>query len=521
MQKFVLLACAATVVSVLSLSAEVTYKNPVVPGDHPDPSIIRVGEDYWATCTSSAWGPMFPLLHSRDLVNWEPTGAVLPHRPAWATGDFWAPEISEFKGKFYVYFVARQRDGRLAISVATAENPGGPYTAHAPLIAQPDGSIDPAPVVDTNGVRYLIWKEDGNSQNKPTPIWLQRLSDDGTKLVGAPHELIRNDPASWEGNLVEGPFILRHHDWYYLFYSGNGCCGNGCNYALGVARSRSLLGPWEKNPANPILAGNKTWQCPGHGSIVEDRQGRCYLLYHAYSIAGTIYVGREALLDEVMFGADDWPTINNGTGPSVSASSPFGIAQKSEAGNYTADFTGTQLDNGWQWPQQRQPRYRVGDGKLHLFSSDRRAGFLSAVLARSTIAPDYAVTTAIETSGRQTNAAVGLCAFGDMNNAVGAVIQGENIIVWWRDRGQFHELSRQLLPKGGKLFLRMETRGGYDFQFATSVDGAQWASCGATTDAKNLPPWDRAVRVALTTGGDMVEAEGVFDFLSIKPLNRP
>ena len=205
----------------MNLPAAVTYQNPVIPGDHPDPSIIRVGKDYWASCTSSAWGPLFPLLHSRDLVNWEQTGAVLPHRPDWATGDFWAPEISEFNGKFFVYFVARQRDGHLAVAVATADKPGGPYKDHGPIIAQDDGSIDPAPVIDTNGVRYLIWKEDGNSQRRPTPIWLQRLNDDGTKLVDEPHELIRND-MKWEGGLVEGPFILQRGDWFYLFYSGNG-----------------------------------------------------------------------------------------------------------------------------------------------------------------------------------------------------------------------------------------------------------------------------------------------------------
>src|ERR1035438_4807208 len=110
--------------------AQVFYRNPVIAGDHPDPSIIRVGKDYWATCTSSAWGPLFPLLHSTDLVNWEQTGAVVTHRPEWATGDFWAPEISEFNGRFFVYFVARQHNGRLSVAVATAEKPGGPYTDH-------------------------------------------------------------------------------------------------------------------------------------------------------------------------------------------------------------------------------------------------------------------------------------------------------------------------------------------------------------------------------------------------------
>ena len=238
-----LLVCGFILITfVRTATAQVFYRNPVIADDHPDPSIIRAGKDYWATCTSSAWGPLFPLLHSTDLVNWEQTGAVLPHRPDWATGDFWAPEISEFNGHYFVYFVARQRDGRLSVAVATAEKPGGPYTDHGPLVAQDDGSIDPAPVTDTNGIRYLIWKEDGNSRRQPTPIWAQRLNDDGTKLTGERHELIRND-ADWEGGVVEGPFILRHNDWFYLFYSGNGCCGMGCNYALGVARSRWLLGP--------------------------------------------------------------------------------------------------------------------------------------------------------------------------------------------------------------------------------------------------------------------------------------
>ena len=287
------LVCAALVFPVAAGSTEVTYQNPVIPGDHPDPSIIRVGKDYWATCTSSAWGPLFPLLHSRDLVNWEQTGAVLNQRPDWAVGDFWAPEISEYHGNYFVYFVGRQHDGRLAVAVATAKKPGGPYTDHGPLVAQADGSIDPMPVTDVDGARYLIWKEDGNSRGQPTPIWAQRLDDVGTKLVGQPREMIRNDVA-WEGPLVEGPYILRRSGWFYLFYSGNGCCGRGCSYALGVARSRSLFGPWQKNPANPILAGNAVWKCPGHGSVVQDKQGRCWFLYHAYSAKGTIFTGRVA-----------------------------------------------------------------------------------------------------------------------------------------------------------------------------------------------------------------------------------
>ena len=506
-----LLAMAAT-----GRAVEATYENPVIAGDHPDPSIIRVGKDYWATCTSSEWGPQFPLLHSTDLVNWELTGAVFPHRPGWATENFWAPEISEFKGRYAVYYVGRKRNGPLAVAVATADKPGGPYTDHGPLVAQPAGSIDPAPATDENGVRYLLWKEDGNSRNRPTPIWAQKLNDDGTRLLGEPRELIRND-AGWEGGLVEGPFVLHRNDWFYLFYSGNGCCGPGCNYALGVARSRSLLGPWEKNPANPILDGNATWKCPGHGSIVTDASGRCWLLYHAYSTGGSVFTGREGLLDEVKFGADNWPTINEGRGPSAKAASPFGVAQTNSVASYTDEFTGEPLQPGWQWPQDREPVRQLQEGKLRLAVSGRTTNLLAAVLARSTTAADYAATIALETQPLKPGWAAGLCAFGDSDNAVGVVCSDGQIITWQRDQGVTRQLARQPAPAAGKIFLRLTALHGYRFQPAVSPDGQKWIPCGEASDAKGLPPWDRSVRVALTVGG-ATDAEGTFDSFSIRPL---
>src|SRR5438477_11466406 len=93
------------------MAANAAYQNPVVPGDYPDPSVIRVGKEFWATATSSEWGPQFPLLRSTDLVNWEQAGNVFAHRPAWSAGNFWAPEISMYKDKYYVYYVGRKTGG--------------------------------------------------------------------------------------------------------------------------------------------------------------------------------------------------------------------------------------------------------------------------------------------------------------------------------------------------------------------------------------------------------------------------
>jgi xylan 1,4-beta-xylosidase len=172
----ILLLVSVACASVAIAQPRSTYTNPVVAGDFPDPSVIRVGSDYWAAATSSEWAPEFPILHSRDLINWEIVGSVFERRPEWSVGSYWAPEISEYRGRYYIYYAARKKSGSLCVAVATAGQPKGPYTDHGPLVCQEVGSIDGFPVTDERGRRYLLWKEDGNSVSKPTPIWAQQLS---------------------------------------------------------------------------------------------------------------------------------------------------------------------------------------------------------------------------------------------------------------------------------------------------------------------------------------------------------
>ncbi|MDQ3917648.1 MAG: family 43 glycosylhydrolase, partial [Acidobacteriota bacterium] len=155
-----LLAASALVVASAATAfaqRRATYSNPVEAGDFPDPSVTRVGADFYASATTSEWGPEFPILHSRDLVNWEVIGAVFQRRPAWATGSFWAPEISQYRGRFFVYYVGRKTGGPLCVAVATAARPQGPYADHGPLVCQEVGSIDPFPVTDEQGRRFLLW----------------------------------------------------------------------------------------------------------------------------------------------------------------------------------------------------------------------------------------------------------------------------------------------------------------------------------------------------------------------------
>src|SRR5579883_117473 len=487
-------------------AANRSYANPVHRGDYPDPSVIRVGDnEFWATTTSTEWAPQFPLLRSTDLINWKPVGAVFTERPSWSRGSFWAPEISQYRGRFYVYYVAEHVSGPLSIAVATADRPEGPYVDHGPLVGQSAGSIDPTPVTGEDGRRYLIWKEDGNSRGLPTTIWIQPLGDDGLRLAGDAKVILRND-VEWEGDVVEGPSVLRRGEWFYLFYSGNACCGKSCNYAVGVARARSVLGPWEKFAGNPILSSNADWRCPGHGSVFEASDGRTFYLYHAYSRRDSIYVGRQVLLDEVSWDAGGWPSINHGSGPSSSAPLPFDRRAPLRGGkHFFSAFLRGRLAPTWQWPQSHRPLLTFGKawhrGVVVSCEGDC-TDVICSVLARPTESSQYVAETAIDVRSLAGGAQASLCAYGDQENAVGAGVRDGEVVVFRRSRGRHRTIACVPVLKNATIRFRMEATAGYAFMFWMSIDGLRWTKLvESPVRAPHISPWDRGVRVALTVGG--------------------
>ncbi len=505
-----LVLAAGSVVS--AATAPFQFANPVRAGDYPDPSVIRVGADYWATATSGEWAPHFPLLHSRDLVNWEVKGYVFATAPGWAKANFWAPEIAQDRGKFFIYYTARQiSDNRLAVAVATADHPGGPYTDHGPLVAQEAGSIDAVPFTDATGVRWLLWKEDGNSRKTPSIIWIQRLRDDGLALVGERREILRND-RPWEGAVVEGAFVLRRGGYYYLFYSGASCCGPNCNYALGVARATEMTGPWEKAPANPLLAGNAAWRCPGHGSIVDDSDGRSWLLYHALTHQGFLATGREILLDEVVFGSDGWPSINGGRGPSTRASGPTAAVAQADSTRFRADFTGSgELAPGWQWPLGRRPDARIADGALVLTAHGG-----AALAVRSITGPSFVAETSVATRRFTAGASAGLVLHGDPDGSLALVTDGKKIQVWNQRRGQRSIVAETAAAAGESIRLRVACLDGTRFRFAVRNGDGAWTELTGESPASFLPPWERSVRVGVYVSGTDGAAGG-FDYFSSTP----
>ena len=492
--------------------------NPVLPGDFPDPSVVKIGDTYWASATSSDWGPIFPLLKSKNLQDWTLAGHVFPRgRPAWADHYFWAPEISQEGKKTYIFYAAHKRGGNLAVGVASADRPGGPYRDHGPLVGQPDGSIDAFPMRDEKGQLYLIWKEDGNSIGQLTPIWAQPLNAARTALTGAKKELFRNDPKSWEAGLVEGVSMVRHGGYFYAFYAGNGCCGSGCTYATGVARTKTLLGPWEKYAQNPVLAGNDVWKCPGHGTAVE-RNGHWYLLHHAYAAQGFQNVGRQGVLSEFTWSAQGWPEFRGGSVPAGPEPRPAAARQKVDIRD---GFDGPALAPAWQWPITAEPAFALKKGTLALTAQPAGNG---AVLGHSVYTAAYtALATVVAPRAVPVGTVAGLAVVGTPDNALALTVGGGSIRLWQHEKGQQRTLAEAPLPAAaGSLTLRVRVAAATQYRFDYSTNGgATWQALpGAATavDGAFLPPWDLGVRVGVLAQGP-VTSTVAFDKFSL--TNQP
>ncbi len=323
-----------------------TYQNPVLDTDFPDPAYLR-GRDgtHYAYGTQGQHdGRMLnlPVARSHDLVIWGIVGDALPVKPSWAsrTQDFWAPHVHQADGRYYLYYSAKpdaaltDESRGLCLAVATSDRPEGPFTDIGRPLLCGEGfvNIDPMAYDDpATGKRLLYW---GSGFG---PIKVQELAPDRASFApgSRPIDLvpvIRNeDPLNYQ-RLVEGAWVVRRDGYYYLFYSGDNCCGPNAHYAMMVARSRSATGPFETlaeatgAPNSVILGRRGTWLAPGHNSVVEDARGDHWILYHAVDTrrprsrpTDEINTRRVMLLDRLVW-RDGWPRVE-GDGPSTGSQS--------------------------------------------------------------------------------------------------------------------------------------------------------------------------------------------------------
>ncbi len=470
----------------------------VMPGDHPDPSVVKIGNRYWASATSSNWAPAFPLMTSKNLTDWKTAGYVFDSLPSWADFYFWAPEITYENGKVFLYYAAHKKGGNLCIAVASADKPEGPYTDHGPLMCEAAGSIDAFPMRDENGKLYMIWKEDGNSVKKPTPIWAMEMNEGRTALVGTKTMLFQNDQP-WERNLVEGVSMVKHGEWFYAFYAAAGCCGAGCDYVTAVARSKKLLGPWEKYDKNPLLGNGNDWVCPGHGTPVE-KDGRFYFLFHGYNKQTNTATGREGLLIEYRVTDDGWIEFikNNNTA-------------KSKSSDLKEKFNGDILGTQWQTSVFQKTDRQLSDGKLILSALPEPSGrFVGTPITGG----DYTATVKVLTN--QSGAASAISAIGDEKNILSLFYNKGILSLVELKRGKENIITTKTISATEKVWLRLQSSEGTRFSFFYSTNGKKFISINEQpVEGKFLPPWDRAVRVCVAAKGEEGN-KAVFDDFEIK-----
>ncbi|MEU6636549.1 glycoside hydrolase family 43 protein [Streptomyces rochei] len=281
------------------------YDNPVISGFHPDPSVCRVGDDYYLVCSSFEYFPGLPLFHSKDLVHWEQIGNVLdrpgqlplPLPGAKASGGLYAPTIRHHDGRYWVINTNVDGGGNFIVS---AERPEGPWS-------------DPV-WIDLSGIDPdLAWEEDGTCwcafSGPRGGVNMARIDPVQGKVLEGPFP-------TWSGSGLkypEAPHLYRIGAWWYLLIAEG---GTERGHSVSMARSRSPRGPWEAAPANPLLSHSgtaRTIQNTGHADLVEAVDGSWWMVLLGVRPRGftpDVHVlGRETFLTPVEWGPDGWPVV--------------------------------------------------------------------------------------------------------------------------------------------------------------------------------------------------------------------
>lgn len=488
-------------------SQETSYRNPVIAGDFPDPTVICVDGIYYAAGTSSEWAPPYRLYESKDLVNWSYLGALFREMPAWTMGSYWAPELFYRNGTYYLYYTARRSSDRKSfIGVATTRDIRQGFTDYGLLIEWTNEAID-AFVIELDGKLYVTWKAYGLDQGKSIEILGSELTDDGLGLKGETFSLLAADTEGWEAGGMEGQCLVKHNGYIYMFYAGNSCCGAQCNYQTGVARARSIRGPWEKHAGNPILHSGGQWRCPGHGTLVTTPTGRHFYLYHAYSATTGVYTGRQGMIDEIVWSADTgWPSFRYGTIPSVQAAAPHAGTVQQPATDFIDEFEGDKPGVEWMWDtSQGKPDYGLRNGKLVLAGNNRPTGAFLGLRPRM---DSYTLQAVVEKG----ESPAGVCIYGTGNQAIGLSHVGNKLELWQVEKGVRSVLALEELQESAAVVLFLETRFGQYCRFGYLLQDGQQRQIGTLLHIGSLPQWDRPPMVGLQAGSDRM---GVFDKVSL------
>jgi xylan 1,4-beta-xylosidase len=284
------------------------YRNPILPGMYPDPSVVRVGDWFYLVNSSFELFPGVPLHRSRDLVHWEPLGYVLtrdsqlPLATAQPSGGIFAPTIRYHAGTFYMITTNVSHQGTFFV---TAKDPAGPWSE--PIWVGAPGGIDPSLFFDDDGKVYLT------STGSAPGIYQSQIDVTSGKLLTTPRIVWKGTG----GRYPEGPHLYKIAGRYYLMISEG---GTEYGHMVTMARASSPWGPFEPCPRNPILTHRDTplsqpIQGTGHADLVQDGDGNWWMVFLGFRPQGGFYwqhLGRETFLAPVRWDAQGWPVVNEG-----------------------------------------------------------------------------------------------------------------------------------------------------------------------------------------------------------------
>jgi xylan 1,4-beta-xylosidase len=485
-------------------------ENPVLPGFHPDPSICRVGDDYYLATSTFQWLPGVRIHHSRDLVHWRLAGYALTRRSQLDligvedNAGVWAPCLSYADGRFHLIFTATKdwtspyKDTPNYLVTAPAIE--GPWSEPVYLNAS---GFDPSLFHDDDGRKWLVnvrW-DHRVGRNPFSGILLQEYSPLKERLIGDARIIFSGTPLG----LVEGPHLYRKDGWYWLLTAEG---GTGWDHAVTLARSQRIEGPFEVMPDNPLLTSRGdpalVLQRAGHGSLVETQTGQWILAHlcgRPVMPQRKCILGRETALQAVEWPTGQWPRLAHGTSaPAVAVpapglpSHPFARHAKNafERDDFDGDVLGLEwnslrdhVDRNWASLDARPGWLRLA-GRESLYSKHRQS-----LLARRITHLQTVASCAVEVCPSSFQHMAGLIFCYDTTNYHYLRITcdgGKRTVgIITCDGGDHTEDAavETALPATGTVFLKGELDGAA-LRFFFSMTGEDWTSVGPVLDATIL-----------------------------------
>lgn len=479
-------------------------QNPILRGFNPDPSILRVGEDYYIATSTFEWFPGVQIHHSKDLVNWELIAHPLERVSQLdMLGEdnscgVWAPCLSYDNGTYYlIYTDVKSFMGMFKDThnyLVTAKDIRGPWSE--PIYLNASG-FDPSLFHDSNGKKYLVnmLMDYRSYQTKFAGIVLQEYSEEEQRLVGERINIFKGTPAG----LTEGPHLYQHDGYYYLMTAEG---GTGYNHAVTMARSKNIEGPYEPDPAGHMLTTRHLQgygiQKAGHASLTEGSNGKWYLTHLCGRPVGEkrrCILGRETSIQEVVW-KDGWLRVADGTNkPALSLEIPGTDAVQGN-NSIREDFDGEDWSIHFQSlraPLGERATLKERPGYLRLYGAESpNSKYRQSLLAHRQQSFCCEVNTKMEFEPENFQQMAGLIYFYNTlcyyylyvteDEMLGKTL---SVIACDMEKGTHPIGAGVQIPEGKPIYLKLNTQTEKAW-FSYSMDGENFEKIGPDLDATIL-----------------------------------